>query len=157
MQTKIVTKSEAGTLKLGNLLGRNLKIGDVIALKGELGSGKTVLVKGIAKGLGIKNAEYLVSSPSFVLIKEYPGLVALFHFDLYRLDNQILIEELGWEEYLDKKGVLVIEWADKLKGLLPENHLSLTLEVISEKERKIIIVSQAERYKKLIREIKINK
>jgi tRNA threonylcarbamoyladenosine biosynthesis protein TsaE len=150
MQKIILTKSEKETLRLGRLLGRHLEKTDILALIGGLGSGKTVLVKGIAQGLGLGEAGPLVNSPSFVLIKEYPGRINLFHFDLYRLDSLKEIEQLGWQEYLDKEGVVAIEWADKMGGLLPQGCLHIELEIISETERKIKLVSQGERYKKLI-------
>lgn len=116
---KIITNSEQETIKLGEQLGRHLKKGDVLGLIGELGSGKTTLVKGIASGLGVKEKDN-VSSPSFVLIKEYKGRVPLYHFDLYRLDKIKDVGYLGLEEYLFDDGVCVIEWAEKMKMLLPD-------------------------------------
>lgn len=154
MQSKIITKREKETLNLGRILGKDLKSGDVVALIGDLGSGKTVLVKGIAQGLKVRDAEHLVNSPSFVLIKEYPGRINLFHFDLYRINNLKDIEQLGWEEYLDKGGVLVIEWADKMGGLLPQDCLRIEFEIMGETKRKIKLISQGERHNKLIRGFK---
>jgi len=153
MQKTVITKSEKQTLSLGKTIGRNLRIADVIALVGDLGSGKTVLVKGIAQGLKVPDAQRLVNSPSFVLIKEYPGKINLFHFDLYRLNTSQDIEQLGWEEYLDRSGVLVIEWADKMEKLLPQEYLRIELEVTSETKRRIRLVAKGERYKELIRKV----
>jgi len=147
-----ITKSEAQTRKLGRNLGKNLSCGDILALMGELGSGKTVLVKGIAQGLGISSR--WVNSPSFVLIREYPAKINLYHFDLYRLDSLEEIEALGWEEYLNK-GVLVIEWADKLKGILPKEYLLIELEILSEKERRIRLIPKGKRYKELLKKLRL--
>ncbi len=153
MQRIFVTKSEKETLRLGKLIARNLRAGDIVALIGELGSGKTVLVKGIALGLGISSE--MVNSPSFVLIREYPAeKLNLFHFDLYRLKTLEEIEALGWEEYLNKDGVLVIEWADKMAGLLPPQHLRIDFGLVSETEREIILSAKGEKYKKLIAQLK---
>lgn len=150
----ILTRNEKETLDLGRGMGKYLKIGDVVALVGELGSGKTILVKGIARGLKIQDAQYIVNSPSFALIKEYPGKINLFHFDFYRLRTIEEIEELGWEEYLDKEGILVIEWADKMGGLLPQDCLRIELEIVSETKRRIKLISKGERYKGLIQKLK---
>ncbi|MCM8763696.1 MAG: tRNA (adenosine(37)-N6)-threonylcarbamoyltransferase complex ATPase subunit type 1 TsaE [Candidatus Omnitrophica bacterium] len=147
-----ITKSEAETKKLGKNLGENLISGDVICLVGELGSGKTVLVKGIARGLGI--LEELINSPSFILIREYSSKLNLYHFDLYRLKTLGEIESLGWEEYLSKKGVLAIEWADKMEEVLPQEHLRIEMKIFSEKERKIKLIPKGKRYKGLIRKLK---
>ncbi|MCX5657174.1 MAG: tRNA (adenosine(37)-N6)-threonylcarbamoyltransferase complex ATPase subunit type 1 TsaE [Candidatus Omnitrophica bacterium] len=154
MEKKIITKNEKETFKLGKLLGAELKGGEVVALIGELGSGKTVFTKGIARGIGIKDAEKLVNSPSFMLIKEYPAKINLFHFDLYRLDSVRQIEQLGWEDYLGENGVLVIEWADKMGSLLPENSLFIELEVMDENKRKIKLTARGEAHRELIWKLK---
>ncbi|MCM8778578.1 MAG: tRNA (adenosine(37)-N6)-threonylcarbamoyltransferase complex ATPase subunit type 1 TsaE [Candidatus Omnitrophica bacterium] len=147
----IITESERDTQKLGERLGKNLKAGDILALVGELGSGKTVLVKGIAQGLGIPSS--LINSPSFVLIREYPSSLNLYHFDLYRLKDPREIESLGWEEYRDKRGVLVIEWADRMEKLLPDEYLYIGIEILDEKRRKINLIPKGEKYKKLISKV----
>ncbi len=113
----ITTKSEQETIAEGKRLASFLKAGDLAALTGDLGSGKTTFTKGIASGLGVENPEY-VNSPSFVLIREYKGEIPLYHFDLYRLDNLQDMGYIGIQEYLDGDGVVVIEWADKLGKLL---------------------------------------
>ena len=108
-----ISKSVEDTIALGKALGKKLKVGSVVALVGDLGSGKTVFTKGIAQGLGVKNARY-VNSPTFVIIKEYKGRVPLYHFDLYRLDHHSSFDEMNYEEYFYGPGVTVIEWADKI-------------------------------------------
>ncbi len=133
----LLTKSPAETKRLGERIGKLLLPGDVVALSGELGSGKTVLTKGIARGLGIKGNP--VRSPSFVLIKEYPGKVPLFHFDLYRLTKPGELNTIGYEEYFSSKGVVVIEWAERAKNFLPEKYLEVELSIINKNERKISV------------------
>ncbi|MBN2097746.1 MAG: tRNA (adenosine(37)-N6)-threonylcarbamoyltransferase complex ATPase subunit type 1 TsaE [Candidatus Omnitrophica bacterium] len=146
---RIVTDSEQQTIKLGERLGRYLQAGDVLGLIGELGSGKTTLVRGIARGLGLKE-EHQVASPSFVLIREYPARLPLYHFDLYRLDKIKDIEQLGLQEYLFNEGVCVIEWAEKMKLLLPD-YLEVRLAVQGEQQRAISFFAHSKRYVELIK------
>ncbi len=148
---KIVTNSTEETIKLGKKVGRYLKSGDVLGLIGELGSGKTTLVKGIASGLGVREKDN-VSSPSFVLIKEYSGRFPLFHLDLYRLNNLKDIEYLGVEEYLFNDGVCVIEWAEKMKMLLPD-YLQVDLAIKGENIREIKFFAHSKRYEALLKKI----
>lgn len=129
------------TIGIGERLAKKLKAGDCVALVGDLGSGKTVLTKGIARGLGVKNAKY-VNSPTFVIIKEYKGTLPLYHFDLYRLNKSSLIDAETFEEYFYGDGVTVIEWADKIRELLPKRYLEVKLKVIGEDKRKISILKK---------------
>jgi len=147
----IVTNSQEETIKLGKRLGRHLKPGDVLGLIGDLGSGKTTLTRGIAQGLAVE--EDGVSSPSFVLIKEYKGKIPLYHFDLYRLDKLSDIGSLGVDEYLFDNGVCVIEWAEKMKMLLPD-YLEVRLKVCGENKRKIEFKAHDKRYEAFIKKIK---
>jgi len=126
------------TIGIGEKLGRKLKRGDCVALIGDLGAGKTVLTKGIAKGLGVKDARY-VNSPTFVIIKEYKGKLPLYHFDLYRLNKSSVIDAENFEEYFYGDGVSVIEWADKIRKLLPKKYIEIKLSVTGEEKRKIEI------------------
>lgn len=134
----VTTQSAEETIKLGEKIAKRLKSGDIVALSGDLGTGKTTLVKGIAKGLGVKNYRY-VNSPSFVLVKEYKGKIPLYHFDIYRLNNLKDIEDIGYEDYLGRRGVIVIEWAKKMGRILPKRHLAVTLKIKSHTERLIAI------------------
>jgi tRNA threonylcarbamoyladenosine biosynthesis protein TsaE len=134
----MISKSIAETIKLGAKLAKKLKKGSVVALIGDLGSGKTVFTKGIAEGLGVKNARY-VNSPTFVIIKEYKGKMPLYHFDLYRLDHYSSFDAMNYEEYFYDNGITVIEWADKIYKLLPPKHWEVTLAVLGETDRKIEI------------------
>ena len=111
----------------GRALGKLLRAGDVVALTGDLGAGKTTITQGIARGLEV-DERYYITSPTFTLINEYPGRVTLYHLDLYRLSSGADMEGLGLEEYLEAGGVAVIEWADRLQpGVLPE--IAVRLEV----------------------------
>lgn len=131
-----VIEGEGVTLQLGQRMAPWLKAGDVVALYGELGAGKTCLVRGLAKGLGI--AEDQVASPSFSLINEYQGPLPLFHLDCYRLHLAEEIEELGLEEYFDGPGITVIEWAERIKEL-PEDRLDISFSILTETRRHIRI------------------
>jgi len=136
-----ISHSPAETESLGETFGRAARRGMVVALSGELGAGKTQLVKGIARGLGITAR---VHSPTFTLVNEYAGgRLTLFHLDLYRLETRKQILAAGLEEFLQPDGVAVIEWAERLKAegqrLKTEtNWISVEIEILNETERKII-------------------
>jgi len=134
----MVSKGVEDTIRMGSELAKKIKRGDVIALVGDLGSGKTVFTKGIAKGLGVKNVRY-VNSPTFVIIKEYRGKVPLYHFDLYRLNRPNMLDIENYGEYFYGDGITVIEWADKILKLLPPKYIEVKLSVIDESKRKIEI------------------
>jgi len=146
---KIVTNSAQETIELGKKLGRHLRKGDVLGLIGELGSGKTTMVQGIAAGLKVKQND-AVSSPTFVLIKEYRGRIPLYHFDLYRLDKIKDIAYLGVEEYMFNDGACVIEWAEKMKMLLPD-YLQVNLTVKGENKREFKFLAHDKRYDVILR------
>jgi len=109
----------------------------IFALYGTLGAGKTLLTKGIARGLQVSDW-YYVNSPTFTLINEYEGRLPLYHFDLYRLNNQDDLLEIGFEDYLQKPGVIVIEWPEKAESVLfLHDYIRVTLSLTGEEERKI--------------------
>ncbi len=140
------------TLNIGSRLARMLRPADVICLAGELGSGKTVLAKGIARGLGIKTDE--IVSPTFVLLRQYPDArLPFYHFDLYRLKSPEDILGLGYEEYLYGDGVTVIEWPDRLKYLLPEGYLNIELVISAKNSRRLKFRASGRRYLELLRKI----
>lgn len=134
----MITNNPKETMSAGERLAKKLERGDVVALFGDLGSGKTTFTKGIGKGLGIKDARH-INSPTFVLIKEYLGKIPLYHIDLYRLDDIKDIEDIAIEEYIYGNGVTVIEWAEKIKGLLPKKCIYAKLKVKGENKREIQI------------------
>ncbi len=118
--TVVTTYSPEATEALGARLGGRLRAGDVVALVGPLGSGKTVLARGIALGAG---ATGYIASPSFVLIREYDGPIRIYHIDLYRLERRDEIAYLGLEDLVGGDGIAVVEWADRAPWLLPPDHL----------------------------------
>jgi tRNA threonylcarbamoyladenosine biosynthesis protein TsaE len=128
----VETEGEEETEALGERLAVCLAPGDILALYGELGAGKTCLVRGIARGLGIEVGS--VASPSFTLINEYTGRVPLIHLDGYRLDSAEAFEELGLEDYFEGEGVLVIEWAEKVPNL-PEERIDIVIQWVDEHRR----------------------
>lgn len=127
MREKIIyMKNEAETVGFGIELGRNAKPGTVIALTGDLGAGKTTLTKSIAKGLGIED---VITSPTFTIVKEYEtGRLPLYHFDVYRIGDIDEMYELGYEEYFFGQGVCVVEWADLIDEIMPEETLRINIE-----------------------------
>jgi tRNA threonylcarbamoyladenosine biosynthesis protein TsaE len=147
---------------MGEALGRLLRPGDVVALLGELGSGKTVLVRGLATGLGCAPME--VHSPSFTLVNEYgcrpgegdpsrrrvPGCLA--HLDLYRLQSEDEIPGIGWDEYVGSRHVAVVEWAERALPWLPPDHLRVGLEVTGVHERRIRVEPTGPRSWQLLRD-----
>ena len=118
------TESPEETQALGEKLGKTLKRGDVIALVGDLGTGKTCLTQGIARGVGIASGE-IVNSPSYILINEYNGAMPIYHIDLYRLENSEEIAELGLSEYMEGDGICIIEWAERIAETLPDTCIEI--------------------------------
>lgn len=134
----MLTSSARETMLVGERLAKKLFPGDVVALYGNLGSGKTTFTKGVGKGLGIKDPDR-INSPTFVLIKEYKGKIPLYHLDLYRMDDLKEIENLAIEEYIYGDGITVIEWAEKIKRLLPEKLVSVRLKVKFGNKREVLV------------------
>lgn len=134
----MISKSVEDTIRIGERLAKRLKRGSCVALIGDLGAGKTVFTKGIARGLGVKNSRY-VNSPTFVIIKEYKGKFPLYHLDLYRLNKSSILDTENFEEYFYRDGITVIEWADKIRKLLPSKYTEVKLSVAGESERNIEI------------------
>lgn len=127
--------SEAETQRLGQSLGEVAQPGLVVALVGDLGAGKTRFVQAAAEGLGIPREN--VNSPTFVLIHEYEGRIPAYHFDTYRLSDIDEFLELGADEYMAGNGVCFIEWADRMKEVLPRDRLTITFEITGELTRRV--------------------
>ncbi len=130
------TSSDQETINLGRELGHLLREGDVIAMSGGLGGGKTWFTKGLATGLAVPEAS-VITSPSFALVNEYRGRCLLFHMDLYRLEEVSDFFSAGLDEYLYKDGVVVMEWADRWPGILPEWRLEVRFEIVGDQTRVI--------------------
>ena len=135
-QVHYITNSQEETFDVGYELGKKAKKGDIFGLIGDLGTGKTILAKGIAKGLGI-NEE--ITSPTFTLLEVYEAAIPLYHFDLYRISDDSELENLFFEEYWYDDGVSVIEWAERAMKRLPNDIFIIKLEYTGKNRRKIII------------------
>ncbi|MGA2605245.1 MAG: tRNA (adenosine(37)-N6)-threonylcarbamoyltransferase complex ATPase subunit type 1 TsaE [Verrucomicrobiia bacterium] len=132
---RVKTRSFEETLEWGERLGRELQRGDVVALFGDLGAGKTALVKGIARSLGIPQE---VTSPTFTIVHEYAGgRLPMFHIDLYRLDSVEQALAIGIEDHLNGPGVTMIEWAEKIEPLLPANAVRVRITTLDNNVRRI--------------------
>jgi tRNA threonylcarbamoyladenosine biosynthesis protein TsaE len=122
----IITKNETETINLGVKIASSLKNGDVIALYGDLGSGKTRLVKGICMGLDVKQ---MVNSPTFIIVNEYSSqkFHKIYHFDLYRMKTEDEVLAMGFEDYLNNESIVLIEWPEHIDRLLPANTIKIHL------------------------------
>jgi tRNA threonylcarbamoyladenosine biosynthesis protein TsaE len=169
----IISHSSAQTQRLGMRLGDILRGGELLLLDGQLGTGKTTFTQGLARGMDITD---IVSSPTFTLLKEYRGHLvspsqsgheislsqpqrlglALYHFDLYRLEDPEEIIDLGFEDYFFSSGVCVVEWADKADLLWPDQHLRVHLKMMSETKRGILLFATGLRYCQLLQEFQKN-
>lgn len=132
----VETHSVEETVAFGARLGRALTPGAVVALVGTLGSGKTHLVKGIARG-NAAPADLEVTSPTFVLINEYAGRLRLYHIDVYRLRGAADLAALGFDEMIDAGGAVLVEWADRVEAMLPADHLRVALEIAGPEARRL--------------------
>ncbi len=133
---KITSASHHETIHIGRILGMIIKKGDVICLYGDLGAGKTTLIKGVATGFGIPERE--ITSASFTIISEYESEIPFYHIDLYRLNDLSSVEDLGIHEYLSDDGITVIEWAERLKGSI-DCTVKIEIKYLNENIREIII------------------
>ncbi len=140
------------TVALGRRLGSLLPSGLVVALIGPLGAGKTQLVRAIAEGLGLSDSR-MVCSPTFVLQHDYPGRVPIHHFDAYRLRSEGEFLDLGVEELMEGDGVCLIEWADRVSGCLPADHLRIELRIVSETFRQAILDGTGPRAAAVVRQL----
>ena len=133
---ELISKSVAQTEHYAQKLAGLLKSGDIVAFKGGLGVGKTAFVRGLAKGLGTDNE---VSSPTFSLVHEHRGKYTLYHFDMYRIQGEDDLYATGFYDYMDGESILAIEWSENIEDSLPENAVVVTISVVDENTRKIVI------------------
>ncbi len=141
MDYKITTKNEYETIEVAQNLETEKFPNMVICLSGELGSGKTMFAKGFGDAMGVKEE---ITSPTFSIVKEYEGELALYHMDVYRLDGELAGIDLN--EYLAKGGVTIIEWADTIKESLPKERLDIDIKIIDENKRVLVLKPHGEKY-----------
>ena len=131
-----ITNSELETEDLGARIARQLPDGSVVAFYGELGSGKTAFVRGMARGMGI---DAPVSSPTFTIVNEYLGARSLFHFDMYRLGSADELYDIGWEDYLGRNGVCAVEWSENVAGAFEGDEIVVTFRKLGDTAREITV------------------
>lgn len=134
MIMEILTHTVEETELAGQVLSRTLTPGTVVALYGDLGAGKTAFVRGMAKGL---NSPSRVTSPTFTIVNEYSGSLELFHFDMYRLASSEELFDIGWEDYLGRGGVCVVEWSENVSDAFDGTEIKVTIDKLSDTDRKI--------------------
>ncbi len=144
MEYKITTHNEEETMELAENFESEKFPNMIICLQGDLGSGKTIFTKGIAKAIGIDEN---ITSPTFNIIKEYDGELPLYHMDLYRLEE--VTTDIGIEDYFTKNGVVVIEWADIIKDKLPEERLDINIKIVNDEVRILYITPHGKQYEDL--------
>jgi len=149
---QITTRSVEETQRLGRSIGAMVTAGTVLALTGDLGSGKTSFVQGLAAGLEVPD-DYYVTSPSYTLINEYPGRFTLFHVDLYRISNPVDIEDIGLYEILDENGIVAIEWADRIEQSFLPDPIRIQFEITDDETRKICISAKKFKHVYMLKKI----
>ncbi|MCQ2470892.1 MAG: tRNA (adenosine(37)-N6)-threonylcarbamoyltransferase complex ATPase subunit type 1 TsaE [Clostridia bacterium] len=135
---KFVTNSAEETRQLGIKIGEKLKSGDVVAMFGSMGMGKTAFTHGLAEGLGIDQKQ--VSSPTFALVHEYNGKHTLYHFDMYRIESWDDLYSTGFFDYLDYGGILAVEWSENIENALPEDSIRIHFEKGESEFQRIITI-----------------
>ena len=149
---EIISHSPQETILLAKQITKGLKPGSILCLFGNLGSGKTTFVKGLAEGLNVDAKK--VNSPTFVFMNHYEGKVPLYHFDLYRIENSKEMGILGYEEFVYGHGIAVIEWAQKMEQLLPKEYLGVWLEHQGEQTRRLRLEAKGKNYIGVINKLK---
>jgi len=151
----ITLRSESSeyTVHVGRIIGATAARGDVVALSGDLGTGKTCLAQGIARGLEVPEV-YPITSPTFTLINEYPGRCILYHFDIYRLTGPKDLEDMGYEDYFYGRGVTVIEWAERITTILPPQTLFVQMNYLGENDRELILKGSQDRIASIKNQLK---
>lgn len=147
---KIIANNLKDTEKLGRIIAKCAEKGTVICLDGELGAGKTSLARFIAKELGVKGN---IVSPTFTIIKEYEGRLPFYHMDVYRIDSEDDMYDLGYDEYIYSEGVTVIEWSKLIEGILPEERIKIEIKRINDTKREINIDGKGFIFEKLVSEL----
>jgi tRNA threonylcarbamoyladenosine biosynthesis protein TsaE len=148
----VVTRNECETRALGEKVGALLRPGNFVALYGELGTGKTRFVQGVALGAGVK-PDIHVTSPTYTIVNEYIGVYPVYHFDLYRLGGDADIAELGFDEYFFGNGICLVEWAERLDYELPDQHLKVFFYHGEDDTRRVEFDWRGECYQEIVRKI----
>lgn len=148
----LTSNSPEATEQLGQQLGSMLEPGMFIALRGDLGGGKTCFARGLAAG-AVPQSAHLAASPTFAIMNEYPGSPPVYHFDFYRLSSSHEIVELGFEDYFEGNGICIVEWPERLEELLPRDHLSITFSRAGDNQRQITMESFGIRHDALLAEM----
>ena len=138
---QVITRSPEETEKLGEKLAASLRGGEVLALFGPMGMGKTAFTRGIAKGMGVQEG---VSSPTFALVHEYAGRIPVYHFDMFRVTSWDDLYSTGFFDYLESGGVLVIEWSENIDGALPENTIRIDMQKGETETERVITIDGIE-------------
>jgi len=146
----MISNSAEDTYDLGCEIGKWLERGQLILLSGDLGTGKTIITQGICAGIGVEED---VTSPTFNLINEYEGELSVYHMDLYRLENEEELGDLGFEDYLEDKGIIIIEWPDIVYNIIPADFLYVKIRRISTEKREITLKAEGERSLRLIERV----
>ena len=149
MAQTLILETEKDMENLGARIASYLSDGGFVALYGDLGAGKTVFCRGIAKGLSVDH----LCSPTFTIVQEYPTVPLLFHFDAYRLEDEDELYAMGFEDYLDRKGLILMEWADRVPKALPEERLDITITGSGSDARLLRLVPQGAKYERLVSEL----
>jgi tRNA threonylcarbamoyladenosine biosynthesis protein TsaE len=148
-----LSNSPSATLALGERIGERLRPGSIMALTGELGCGKTLLTRGICTGLGVPLRQ--VNSPTFVLVNEYRGRLPVFHMDMYQLGAAFDAVEFGFFDYLARaaSGVMIIEWAEKITAVLPDDCLNVKFDILSARKRRLEFTTRGNKFRDLLKEL----
>lgn len=148
---KIDSYNPKVTEAVGRELGKLLVPGDFVSFVGELGAGKTTIIRGIASGLQVTD---MVSSPSFMIIQEYRGKYPVFHGDFYRVGSYQELEDIGWDEYFQRDGIMLIEWGNLIPEAIPANHLDVEIEQDLEADKRLFkFIAHGKRYKSVVEEL----
>lgn len=149
MERTLTLKTEQDMERLGDRVARALPHGGFVALYGDLGAGKTVLCRGAGRALGLDH----LSSPTFTIVQEYPTTPPLFHFDAYRLEDEDELYAMGFEDYLDRNGLILMEWADRVIGALPKARLDIEIVGSGVQERTVRLTPHGADYEGLVKEL----
>ncbi|MCK5594918.1 tRNA (adenosine(37)-N6)-threonylcarbamoyltransferase complex ATPase subunit type 1 TsaE [bacterium] len=152
MKKLFTTNNPEDTICLGMKIGELLKEGNVVALIGNLGAGKTVISNGLCSGLGVR--EDYITSPTYTIINQYEGRIPVYHIDLYRLKNSSELYNLGWDEYIYGNGTCIIEWADRAAEMLSEEYLTVNIKVTGTNKRQITLQAKGATYKSLLEKVR---